>query len=231
MNGSLPTLTRASFRGSAGGALKRLPGWRANYAVPKEVNSYTRAFVQRLAEEHLKERLTDLHARIKETFGYRRKQIETSEGGGFATCKTPDFDLEIAVTIDPEDPSRYLETISVTALMDERLLASEAFAELFDGQFTEVFFEYSQPFDIETLIDTLEEREIPGMKLAYPPDASRCTLELDSEGLCIEFVAHEMRFLLEGKPRIETIGEILLKGRRLLKDPGLILLPSQSAEF
>lgn len=219
------TLTRASFLGTRGGPVRRLAGWRTNHSVPKEHNSYTRSFVQRLAEEDLKERLEHFHTAIKDAFGYRRKQVECSVGGGFATCKTPDFDLELSIAIDPEDPSRYLESLSVTAIRSLATLESDAFAEVFDGQFAEVLFEYSQAFDIETVIDTLEEREDPHLKLRYPPDASRCSIELASDGVRIVFSEEGMRFEFDGKPGIAQLAQVLTRGHRLLGTPGSALPP------
>lgn len=218
-------LTRASFLGTRGGPVRRLSGWRANHSVPKEHSSYTRSFVQRLAEEDLKERLEHFHTAVKDAFGYRRKQIECSVGGGFATCKTPDFDLELSIAIDPEDPSRYLESLSVTAIRNLATLESDAFAEVFDGQFAEVLFEYSQAFDIETVIDTLEERDDPGLKLRYPPDASQCAIELASEGVRIVFSPEGMRFEFDGNPGIARLTQVLTRGHQLLGTPGNLLLP------
>ncbi|MEN9354239.1 MAG: hypothetical protein RL318_1564 [Fibrobacterota bacterium] len=218
-------LTRASFLGTKGGAIRRLSGWRSNHSVPKEVNSYTRSFVQRLSEEELKERLEHFHTAIKEAFGYKRKQMEGSRGGGFASCKTPDFDLELSIAIDPQDPSRYVETVSVTGIRNFEILTSDAFGEIFDGQFTEVLFEYSQPFDVETVIDTLEDRDDPTLKLTYPPDASRCTIDLTREGVRIVFSSEGMRFEFDGKPGMAQLSQILAKGHRLMGTPGGTLLP------
>jgi hypothetical protein len=222
---ALPVLVRSALCGRRGGALKRLKGWRTGYVLPKEPNASAAAFVRRTAEEDLKERLEELHARLREAFGYRRKQLAASLGDGFAACRTPDFELEIGITIDPETPSRYLESLCVAASMDESLLSSEAFAAVFDHSFSEVLFEYSVPFDLAAVVDSLEEAEIPNGSLRYPPDLRRCSLEIPSEGLRILFEGRAMRFLLDEKPTIAVLGGILRKGRDLLKAPGHALLP------
>lgn len=218
-------LTRASFLGTRTGAVRRLSGWRPNHSVPKEHNSYTRSFVQRLSEEDLKERLEHFHTAVKDAFGYKRKQVECSQGGGFATCKTPDFDLELTFAIDPEDPSRYVETVCVTGIRNFEILTSDPFGEIFDGQFSQVLFEYSQPFDIETVIDTLEDRDYPTLKLTYPPDASRCTIDLPREGVQITFASEGMRFTFDGKPGMAQLSQILARGHQLLGTPDSLLLP------
>jgi hypothetical protein len=218
-------LTRASFLGFDHGSIKRLSGWRPNHSVPKEHSSYTRAFVQRISEQEIKERLEQFHSAIKDAFAYKRKQIETSTGPGFASCKTPDFDLEISVAIDPEDASRYMETVSVFGIHDHRILESDAFANVYDRKFSEVHFEYSRPFDMHAVIDAIEECNEPNLRLHYPPDTSQCTIDFENEGIQIVITDNVMRFVLDGKSSIHHISQILIKGHELLVNRDYQLLP------
>ena len=216
-----PILERAAFQGTKGGSVRRLSGWRPSHIVPKEHNSFTRAFVQRISEEELTERLEGFYTRIKDAFGYKRKQVATSQEVGFATCKTPDFSLELSIGIDPEDPARYLETVCVTGIRSLETLASEAFASVFDRQFSQVVFEYSQGFGIERLIDLLEERNDPALRLHYPPDASRCTVELVAEDARMVFSGCEMRFVADGNLDIRSLARALVRGHELLAPSGI----------
>ena len=80
-------LRRVVFRAESVGRFKDLGGFRKSNAVPERVNDWARKFVARLAAPDVKADLDATYDAVRETFGYKRKDLDVeaeSNGCGVA---------------------------------------------------------------------------------------------------------------------------------------------------
>ena len=181
--------------------------------------------MEQLAEKDLAEKLARFHAQIRSNFGYRRKSMVVATGQGNASCTTPDFTLFLAIEIDQANPDQYTETISVSDIRDESILDTEKFSAVFDRQFSQVAFEYDANFQIEAIIDVVEELDDADIRVDFPPDASECTITFVKDQVSVLFKANEMKFLFGDRLAIRTIAQSLAQGHKLLTSGIKSLLP------
>ncbi len=77
------------------------------------------------------------HDRIRRGFGYKRKEFEFTNDGAVASIKTPDFDLNVTLTQDPEDAERYLLRTEAVSFRRPEVVEEPPFLETFAADFSE----------------------------------------------------------------------------------------------
>ncbi len=172
-------LLRVAFRSESSVRFKDLTGYRKGFQTPDNASASSRKFVARLASTDIKADLDGVYELSRETFGYKRKDVDvTADGDGVGQIRTPDFEYTVTAMLDAEDPSKVTWMRELGRLADIGFVRSTGFEAAFGKLFDQFLFVFTQPLDIDTLIDRLEDRPIAGLKLVTASNGESCEITL-----------------------------------------------------
>lgn len=177
-----PRVVRAiAFVGRSNGAIKTLRGFRkAQHSVPDAANAATTAFLAKICASELTDDAERLFQDVRTGLGYKRKDVSLNVASPFATLAARDFSLELAYSIDEEEPSRYLVTTTLRELHDVALSRTESFDRIFSGRFSEIEFALEKGARVDAVIDAIEALDpATGLSVTYPSDYRDCTIAVD----------------------------------------------------
>ena len=219
---------RALFSGATGGLVKSLSGFLKHHRVPDAVNPATRAFVARVGEREIDERCTELFKRLRDAFGFKRRELSTSQDAGRADIQCPAFVVQLHLDQDDAEPKRYALRCEVTGIRHPGALRSEAFASVFDHCFRTLFFASDDIIDVEEVIDRVEDADAAGetWTLDYPPSADSCTVDIEGFPATLCFEPHGVTLV---RPALGPVADLLSAADKLPRilgaDPAVPLLP------
>lgn len=190
----LPTLRRVAFCSERRLRVKSLSGFRKWHRVPDAIDGFTTGFLHSISETELEKEIEKLRSVLRSDLNYARKQVEVETGSGSATIFTPDFSLEIALSLAPDDPSMAVLKIEMINISNAELVSSEPFNQAFSRTFDVIEFEYAQAFALEEMVDHLEEIHDGCILLDYPADLSYCRLEVKDFHFAINVTSDRVRF-------------------------------------
>ena len=78
------------------GRIRKLSGYQKHHYVPELYNDATQNFVRKSGHLDVKKAADSLYADIRRLFGYKRRDFDYVCEDGYASIKTPDFDLVIS---------------------------------------------------------------------------------------------------------------------------------------
>lgn len=199
--------------------LKSLSGWKKNDRIPDRVGDFNQALVARCAAEELKKDLDDIYGKLKDAFGFTRRELTAAEpNDGTGTIITPHFSYSIIVVSNPEQLDEVIWTRTVDAIKTPSQISSPAFASVFDGVFNTLAFGLPCKISVEDFIDEVECAKIPELSIKYDREATYCDLQLP-EATGVITLRPEMLSIVH-KQRTET--QALLRSfdlvRRLVED-------------
>jgi len=145
-------LARVVFRSEARVRVKELSGFRKSYKVPSAATPAARAFVARLAADDVARDLDRTVERVRELFGYKRKDLDREPD----LVRTPDFEYGVTVDLDPDDPAVAVIRRDVGRIRDAAVVRSPPFVT-FGRQFDALVFEFAEPIDVVAFVDCLED--------------------------------------------------------------------------
>ena len=104
---SSETPWHAYIEGIVEGRVRRLPGFRSFHRVPDIYNQATRAFVRKVGAERVEQTAERLYRELRLGFHYKRRDCHYTCEGGSALIRTPHFELEVDLDLDPAEPRNY----------------------------------------------------------------------------------------------------------------------------
>ena len=172
-------LRRVVFRSDSNGRVKDLSGFRKTFTVPENVSTYNRKFVAGLAVADLKADLESVFEAAREHLGYKNKDVTVNAGNdGFGFMRGPDFEYTVTVSLDPSDPSQVTWRREVGQFGNAAFLRGAGFDAVFGKLFDQLVFEFAVPVDVSAMVDRLEDRPPPGLRIHAASDGSQCDLTL-----------------------------------------------------
>jgi hypothetical protein len=125
--------------------------------------------------------LDRVHARSREVFGYKRRDLTVDQPEqGSARLTAPDFEYTVRILPTPDDASLAVWQREVMLAGDSEALADGRISEVF-GELDSVEYRFKNPLSIEDVVDRLEERDTHAVRVDYD---SRCRwCEVSIEGL------------------------------------------------
>jgi hypothetical protein len=171
-------LKRVAFRVETTGRVKDLRGFGKGNSVPDQDTNYARKFVARLAADEIKTDLDETYQALRDSFGFKRRELESSTDEGAGVIHTPRFDYAVTAQLDPADPSQVVWRREITALGDPAVVRAPEFQRAFGTIFNALVFEFAAPLSVEEFVDRIEEDDRPGVKVRVASDASSCEITL-----------------------------------------------------
>jgi len=158
--------------------VKSLVGYdKKSGARPRESEGHR---LVELAQPDLEADIEKQFSLVRDAMSYRRRELEVAILPGLGTIRTPDFEYQVAVSVDPSDPSSVVWRREVVCLGSSSVARGTAFRQVFGGSFDTLFCEFLEPTNLTAIIDDLEERQPPGIRLDYDSRCSWC--EIRREG-------------------------------------------------
>lgn len=158
---------------------------KGRHRVPEWHNSTTESFVEGLAQNEIKGEVERIHARIRASMNYKRKDTVVDTGH----IVTPDFEFWTECAQDPDDPAMAVISHRLTNI-SPGIIDDDGFNQVFEDAFDDITFKFRKEVDIEDLIDQLEELAAKNVKLDFPADCSYCDLAIEGSDLEIRISAN-----------------------------------------
>lgn len=172
-------LRRVVFRAETVGRLKDLSGFRKNHTVPACANDQARKFAQRIGFSDLKADLDQMYERIREQFGYKRKEMEAiCEATGYGTIRTPDFEYTVLLELDQSNPAQVIWRREVGQLSSVELVRQRGFHQVFGTVLDRLVLEFREPLDVAAYVDRWEMEAPPGTKVRVNSEATQAEITL-----------------------------------------------------
>ncbi len=216
-------MKRVAFRAENIANIKNLAGYRKTHSLPDRANEWARKYIARIAAPDIKADLDNTFDRVRESFGYKRKDLDVSaERDGMGYIRTPDFEYTITVNVNPDDLSEVIWQREIGRLSGPEFVRTDGFKHVFGGVFDRLVFEFAQPVDVADFVDRIEDDPPEGVKIIVASDANEAEVKLagfagkvrltpdsvviqgrsgDSAGLLEQFLAFLRKFSGLGEPK------------------------------
>lgn len=205
--------------------VKSLTGFRKEtHRIPDSVSPSNEAFIAKLAATDLGEDLDQRFAALKSAFSFKRVDLNVSgpaEGAG--TIITPYFSYHVQVSLNPANPAEVVWHRRVTDIQQPSYALSDPFAEVFTKTFDTLEFTPTEPINIETLIDRVEELEDERIQIEYDREATSCTLSMQGVKGEIQVVKDKVKFYQGSAADPRQLVQSLVKIQQALVDMQSIL--------
>ena len=172
-------MKRVVFRAESRGEVKNLSGYRKGQPVPDRANEWARKYVNRIAAGDIKLDLDNTFDMVRETFGYKRKDLDVSaERDGLGFIRTPDFEYTVSLAVSEEDPSEVTWRREVSRLSGPEFVRSDGFRDVFGTMFDKLVFEFASPVDVADFVDRIEDAPPEGVKVSIASDLGAAVVAL-----------------------------------------------------
>jgi hypothetical protein len=159
--------------------VRYLSGFNSRFHfVPSEVTPRTENFVATIAEQNLQGEADEVYQSIRKGLGYTRRDLKPTSNLGSRSIITPDFDFELTVRLNPDDPSRVIWRRVISNIRNPQILFEASFDAVFSECFDTLEFHSTSPIDVEALIDRIEMLDDEAITLDYPSDASSAEIRI-----------------------------------------------------
>jgi hypothetical protein len=176
-------LKRVVFRADSPGRVKDLAGYRKSHTLPERANDWARKYVNRIAAADIKADLDNTFDMVRETFGYKRKDLDVSaERDGLGFIRTPDFEYTVTVSVNPEAPQDVIWRREVGRLSGPEFVRSQGFRDVFGTMFNKLVFEFAAPVDVAEFVDRIEDAPPEGAKVSVASDSGAAVIALAGFG-------------------------------------------------
>ena len=214
---NLARLKNVIFSGEESGSVKTLKGFQKHHSMPEVVNHATESFLNSISQEELEEFGQHFFKGLRDSFGYKRKEIELTEETEGTSIITIDFTLNLSIALAPEDATRYRLRFEVEEIQNFDAVDSPAFNTVFKETFNSLSVLYNQFFNIEELVDAIEgieDREL--ISVDYPGDLSSCTIQIEGLSSKIRVMANTFRIIYDYKVEPKVLIDDLAQAQQIL---------------
>ena len=160
-------------------SIKDLKGFSKGGRVPASASPGDVRYLVQLAKADIDADLEEKFGSLRSAFALKRKQMQVSEPDeGVGVITTPGFVYEVTVGLDERQPGKVVWRRCVVGLTDPQLFASDAFAEVFGGEFSILEVVVPGGLDVESIVDCVEEADPDTVKIDYDKDVTWCEIVL-----------------------------------------------------
>lgn len=184
------------LRGLSAGRIRRLSGFQSYHRVPERIHAGADQFVQSIGQQELRQQVEQLHADLRQLFGYKRRSMSADCDAGRGQLRTPNFQVDLHIQQDPQSPKQYQIVTEVSACEDSAIKDDPRFHRCFNSLCDTLIFSSAQMLSIADCIDRIEELPELFNALSYPSDLSQLELMLVQMDLSMRCQPHCIEFQL-----------------------------------
>ncbi len=197
---------KGSLFGERTGRIRDLNGFQKGvHKIPDNHYSATDSFLGRIGHDEIEVQAKDIYKKLRETFGYKRKDTTYVCEEGHAFIGTVDFDVNITMSQELNDPTLYALLTEVGSLKKPEMVNNDDFIELFSEYCNTILIRFSKEIDIDDKIDAIEEIPELAKYLDYEPDGSSFSLALTEANVEIEVTAKQLYFYAIEKGELRNL--------------------------
>ena len=182
--------------GEIRGRVRELKGYSKPKTALAAHNDWERDFIEKAGASEVSAHATQIFEQLRESFRYKRKDLSFTNIASTASIKGPDFDVNIALSQDPDDAEKYLLTTEVRSFRNSEVINDPNFLAIFSKYCKRIVFELDANLDLESKIDDIEEIDSLAPHLDYDPACTEFTLRLPDAGIIIVATSDQMVFSL-----------------------------------
>ncbi len=182
--------------GEIRGRVRELKGYSKPKTALAAHNDWERDFVEKAGASEVTSLAKEIFEQLRESFRYKRKDLSFTNVASTASIKGPDFDVNIALSQDPDDAEKYLLTTEVRSFRNAAVIEDPNFLTIFSKYCKQIVFELDANLDLESKIDDIEEIDSLAPHLDYDPECTEFTLRLPDAGIVIFATGDRMVFSL-----------------------------------
>ena len=209
------------LRGLSSGHIRRLSGFQSYHRVPDRIHASANHFVQSIGQQELSQQVEQLHADLRQLFGYKRRLMSAVCDAGQGQLRTPDFQVDLHIQQDPQAAKQYQIVTEVSVSAGSEIAKDPRFHGCFNALCDTLNFSSAQMLSIADCIDRIEELPELFEALSYPPDLSRLELMLVKMDLSMRCQPHCIEFQLISN---RDLANLLQQSQKLLQ----AIFPEQS---
>lgn len=199
-------------------SVRDLEGFRKSHQVPNEESEHTQAFVRRISNGDIGADLDIRFAEFRRHFKFKRVDLKVQDpSDGFGAIVTPLFDYRVSAAMSSGDPSSVAIRSHVTNFCGPDVLLSPAFSAVFGSLFNSIEVTPTHPIHIETLIDTIEDREDSIVSVQYDRSVAWCRLSVTGETGELLVETDRMQLLLGQAAVPKKLLDTFLRFREVLR--------------
>ena len=191
--------------GEIRGRVRELKGYSKPKTALATHNDWERDFVQKAGSSEVTAHATEIFEQLRESFRYKRKDLSFTNIASTASIKGPDFDVNIALSQDPDDAEKYLLTTEVRSFRNAAVIDDPTFLTIFSKYCKRIVFELDANLDLESKIDDIEEIDSLAPHLDYDPECTEFTLRLPDAGIVIFATGDRMVFSLHSSGDLKLL--------------------------
>lgn len=210
-------LKRVNLDGYIKDKIRTLSGFKKYYhTVPDEINDKTQQFVAKIGTTEVQEEADRLFKTIRQSLHYNRRDIELKREKGHAAILCKDFDVDVFIMQDMQNPRQYLLKTEIYNIRTPSIIMSDEFNRAFKNSFSELGFQFDNLIDIENIIDKIETLNSPNIDIEYPSDCSSCKIFLKSFDGVLEIIHNELKIIYTWNLRAIDLIQAFAKVQQLL---------------
>jgi hypothetical protein len=178
----------AAFVGTKYGAIKSLSGFKRFHTVPKYVGPAVDRFLSDVGEDDLKNHTNSVLKSLRANLGYGIKDIDRSVSGNSAALKTKDFDVNISIFQDADEPETYAIKTEVTNFRTPAVVSADKFNLAVGGFVDSMELQLPMKFNLEDLIARLEKSSlVDSIEIDYDADLTDVKIEFYDTDVVFQF--------------------------------------------
>jgi uncharacterized caspase-like protein len=188
--------------------VRKLPGFKVGNKVPKKIDDYHENWIQKIAEELIREELDDVTELLRRILKLKLKDFqETIIENGYGQLSTVYFDYVIGVTQSETSADEYVLKRSIENFKNSETIGSEKFNKAFEKDFDTLTLRMDKDIDIEDLINHIEDIDNPDIiDVDYSTsDLSKCTVEISGFEGSIHFEVDEIQIVVNKNTSPKTL--------------------------
>lgn len=223
-------VTRLVLTGSIAHQVRTLSGFRKFHRVPDTVNKTTESFVRKIGSAEVEEEIDEVFELLRTKMDYSRQQLSSGIDSGAGSIITPDFDYNVSIGLDSEDPNTAVLRRELSNIKTPKLIDSSKFAEVFATKFSSLELTLKTEINVHEWIDRIEAHkkkgQLAGISIDYPKDSSYCKIHFNDIGTTMTLFRSScqisQRFV---EPPAKLFNILLQAQQHLLASPELRQLP------
>ena len=178
----------AAFVGKQHGSIRSLSGFKRFHTVPKDVNRATQRFVADICEVEVKEHANKVFSALRSNLSYGIKDVDRDIAGDAASLKTKDFDVNISLFQDDDEPDGYVLRTEITNFRNPAIVGTPEFNQTVGRYVDTLELQPPTKFDLEDMIAKLEKSALSdSVNIDYDADLSDVTIEFHDTGVSLHF--------------------------------------------
>ena len=159
-------------------SIKQLSGFESRLRMPDSADRRIE-FLGRIAEQEFDQDLDDLYRKLKDQFGFKRRNLIVSDPvDGSAGIQTDAFHYQVNLLVCPESIEHVIWQRCICFIQQVEILSRSEFQTVFGDRMDRLCVDLDSDIDITDVIDHFEDLAPEDIEIDYDRQATWCELTI-----------------------------------------------------